>query len=265
MVIRIKPHPCLSKIVDYYWLEKSGKQNIRVLPDGCASIIFNVGKNTRIDFHNNEYLDFSDNILIGPQTRHYDIYFEDENSLYGIKFRQNGAFHFLKTPMIKYKDQFFQLSDVVDGESDDLLKTLLETDGADEVKRALDYYLLIKTDTLLGVSGIVDVTVKKLLSGKNNISITKLSHEAKVTNKHLITLFKKKVGISPKILHRITRFIRVAGIVLNQNNINWSQLAYECNFYDQAHLVNEFKQFSGFSPTQFLTQADSEDLKLRIL
>jgi AraC-like DNA-binding protein len=72
-------------------------------------------------------------------------------------------------------------------------------------------------------------------------------------------LFRQQVGLSPKALARVHRF-RGALDILNrsQGEVPWAALAEQCGFYDQSHLINEFRRFTGFSPTE-LTRRDKPD------
>jgi AraC-like DNA-binding protein len=59
------------------------------------------------------------------------------------------------------------------------------------------------------------------------------------------------VGLSPKSLARVYRF-RGALLLLDRANgpVPWAELSEQCGFYDQSHLINEFRRFTGFSPVE---------------
>jgi len=80
----------------------------------------------------------------------------------------------------------------------------------------------------------------------------------------LISLFNKKVGLSPKLLYRINKFKKVIDLLQGNKKVNWTEVAYECNYYDQAHLINEFKRFSGLSPTEYLENENAIDLRVKL-
>jgi AraC-like DNA-binding protein len=67
------------------------------------------------------------------------------------------------------------------------------------------------------------------------------------------------VGLSPKSLARVHRF-RGALALLDKANgeVPWTELADACGFYDQSHLINEFRRFTGFSPVE-LARRDRPD------
>lgn len=79
------------------------------------------------------------------------------------------------------------------------------------------------------------------------------------TQKNLIDQFKRYCGYTPKVYHRICRFNEILKNINNKEAIHWSQIAYECAYADQSHLIKEFREFSGFSPEEFIKLGFNKD------
>lgn len=262
MITKITPHPCLEKIVDHYWIEKNGNSKVKILPDGSTSIIFNFGSPINIYGINGDYKNLQDSLIIGAQKKYYLLEEQDNTDIIGIKFRQSGAIHFLQTPMSLLSNKVVKLDDILNGESIKLRNLLSKTNDVEEVKKVLDYYLLIKADMLNTKSDIIDFAIKQVKSDGSPALIKKLCDTANISNKHLISLFNKNVGLSPKLIQRINKFIRVIHTINNRKEVVWPEIAYECNYFDQAHLINDFKSFSGISPKKYLDNPSSDGLRL---
>jgi AraC-like DNA-binding protein len=69
----------------------------------------------------------------------------------------------------------------------------------------------------------------------------------------LIGAFERHVGLKPKLLQRVLRFQR-AVMLENEGSLNWSQIAHRCGYYDQAHLIREFRTFSHRTPRSYSTE-----------
>jgi AraC-like DNA-binding protein len=67
------------------------------------------------------------------------------------------------------------------------------------------------------------------------------------------------VGLSPKQLGKVIRLQAALKMLLNQKNGNLTQVAYESDYYDQAHFIKDFKDFTGINPKEFLKD---EEMKL---
>jgi len=264
MITKMSPHPCLDKIVNYYWIEKNGKGNMKVLPDGTTSILFNLGNPINVYGIVGDNKGIKSNIIVGSQKKYFFVEEKKNTHIIGIKFTQGGGYHFFKLPMSKFSNKIIELSDVIDDESEKLRQLLREADGDDAVKKVLDYYLLIHADMLSGTSEIVDYAIKSVNANSSPSLIKQLCETANISNKHLISLFNKKVGQTPKLIQRLNKFIKVIDIIHNQKFMNWSQIAYECNYYDQAHLINEFKIFAGVSPKNYYEDVKSNRISVRI-
>jgi AraC-like DNA-binding protein len=73
-----------------------------------------------------------------------------------------------------------------------------------------------------------------------------------MSQKHLIELFKQKVGCTPKELGRLYRFGDIVdGIDLTQP-VDWTFVAHQFHYHDQSHFIRDFKKFTGNTPTDYL-------------
>ena len=87
---------------------------------------------------------------------------------------------------------------------------------------------------------------------KGEIRISDLASSVFLSTKQFQRVFTGHVGISPKEFLRIVRFQHALYVLQSNPGMSFSQLAYECGFYDQSHLINEFKVFSGYTPKEYL-------------
>jgi transcriptional regulator GlxA family with amidase domain len=74
-----------------------------------------------------------------------------------------------------------------------------------------------------------------------------------LSGRQLERLFQQYVGLSPKSFGRILRFKQVMRLAEQRRIANWAELALIAGYYDQAHLIRDFHQFAGESPTQLFT------------
>jgi AraC-like DNA-binding protein len=65
-------------------------------------------------------------------------------------------------------------------------------------------------------------------------------------------LFQKEVGLTPKLFCRVRRFQRVLRCIQKGLAFDWTQIALECGYYDQAHFIHDFHAFSGINPSAYL-------------
>jgi AraC-like DNA-binding protein len=85
------------------------------------------------------------------------------------------------------------------------------------------------------------------------VSVGALTDGAGVSGSHLATQFKLHLGVTPKRVARIYRFARLILSVDALRPVDWSELAHVSGYFDQAHFSKEFKDFTGLTPTEYLT------------
>ncbi len=104
---------------------------------------------------------------------------------------------------------------------------------------------------------IVDVIVRLQAEPASKLKEVISSYSG--THKHLISQFKKFVGIPPKHFERILRFNDVFIQMQGDQFLSWSDIANLCGYSDQSHFIREFKKFSGFNPESYLKEEFDDD------
>lgn len=73
-----------------------------------------------------------------------------------------------------------------------------------------------------------------------------------VGERRLQQIFRAQLGLSPRAWSRLARLHDCLRLLRRPGVPRWNELALEGGFYDQSHLVNEFRALSGLTPGQFL-------------
>jgi methylphosphotriester-DNA--protein-cysteine methyltransferase len=79
-----------------------------------------------------------------------------------------------------------------------------------------------------------------------------LSEDMGISHNHLLTQFKRMVGIAPKTLARLYRLKHVLRSIAPTKPVDWALIAHQAGYYDQSHFNNDFMAFLGHSPTHYL-------------
>jgi AraC-like DNA-binding protein len=78
-----------------------------------------------------------------------------------------------------------------------------------------------------------------------------LADEIGLSQRRFIQLFRAEVGLTPKAFARVRRFHGVLDRLQDSVEPDWSDVAFDCGYYDQAHFIHEFKEFCGMSPARY--------------
>ena len=254
------PPPLLAPFVEHFWIVDipGGPRIDRVLPDGLVNLMFNWGASHRL--YALDDLDSwtltrrawisgmrADPIAIGPT---------DGTRMAGIRFKPGGLYPFLQTPAVEFAARVVELDEVLGRDAELVAERLGE--APDHARRfaILERFLMDRAGDALRT----DRRVAHCVSHLHVRSVGDLTRELGISNKHLNRLFRRHVGTNPKTLARVQRF---QGVVCSLQGAagphDWAGVALDHGYYDQAHMITEFKACSGLTPTQYAA-ADVEAL-----
>jgi AraC-like DNA-binding protein len=200
----------------------------RLLPDGTCEIVLNRGDPFR---HEGRIQPRA--MVVGQMPRFMEIEATGAVDLIGIRFRPGGLYPFLRAPMHDLTGTWADLRDVDRGLRRDL-----------EGVRGLEEALLAR---LRPGDGVVAAAVARIERGEQRID--RVANDLGLHRRRLERLFAREIGLPPKTLARIVRF---QGVLRGTGE--WAALAQACGYYDQAHLIRDFREFAGESPTAFFAR-----------
>ena len=129
--------------------------------------------------------------------------------------------------------------------------SLVAAGSAADRAAILDRHLARVFDTLKPPDPRVEAAVRAIRASHGRAALDRLSRDLGATPRSLQRWFAAQVGISPKLLARITRFQRVFS-AWRTDPTSLARVAAECGYFDQSHLIRDFRDFAGAAPAAFL-------------
>ncbi len=171
--------------------------------------------------------------------------------LIGVRFRPAGAWPVLHLPLQEFTGHVLELDSLPDYGLESLREQLLalSTDAA-RVRR-LGLWLLRRLQKGPAVTAAVRYALHRL-SKEERPAIGELVSRIGISHRHFVREFEKCVGLKPKVYARLRGFQHAIGLVGHEVKPDWSAIASACGYHDQAHLIHEFENFCGMSPSRYL-------------
>ncbi|MCU1222073.1 MAG: AraC family transcriptional regulator [Edaphobacter sp.] len=254
-----RPHPALVPFIKALWYARDPNATIhrqeRVLPNGHAQIVISLARDYLTDANN--ALDPLQHtpaaILLGIYSRHQQIDTIDLAELIGIVFQPGGTLPFFPADTDLFSNCETSLEDIWGRASEDLRNDLREAPTPEKKFAILESALLHRLSQSKSPhrSPVIDFALTHLHRSPGTTTIAELTRQIGLSSRHLSQLFREQVGVSPKIYCRIQRFQQVVQHLHQGVDIRWAELALTCGYYDQSHFANDFRAFSGLSPTTY--------------
>jgi AraC-like DNA-binding protein len=173
----------------------------------------------------------------------------EEASLLGVHFRPGGAFPFFSLPVSELVDTHVDLETLWRRSGRELRQRLRNAARFLDKFRVLESILMSRLSVAARQGDVVWFAVDAL-SGSGATTVHEVTQRVGLSHRRFIEVFKRQVGLTPKLFHRVQRFQRILAHVRHAQALEWSHLAVDCGFFDQSHLIRDFAEFSGFSPAE---------------
>lgn len=251
-----QPKPPLSKFVDCFWLYdgQTAPQTERILPTGTFELAINLRQN-ELSFYDTEYPEkcsrFSGAVVSGAHGRSFVPVATDDIFIIGVHFKPGGAFPFLGLPAGELADTHVDLETLWGQSAAQLRERLCEARTSHERFSVLEQVLLRRLRERVEQHYAV-LAALEMFGNNQAWTIRKAAKQIGLSQRRFIQIFKAEVGITPKLFSRIQRFQQTRTFIQQSASVNWAGLAFDLGYFDQSHLIREFLEFSGQSPTNYL-------------
>lgn len=251
-----QPHPHLQSLIKCFWtLEVPAHgdyQKQLIIPDGCIEMCFILGDDIKRFTSKTKFLLQPREMVLGQITKPFYIQPTGYVNTFAVRFYPYGFANFVSTPIKKLANRETPLEELFGKKQSRELAKKIER-AADTKKRIkiVEAFLLNKLKDKSTIDNIVKTTIDTMLLTKGSTSIRAVLKNDLSKRRKLEREFLKKVGISPKKLGKVIRLQAVLRMLLNRKSESLTKVAYDNEYYDQAHFTKDFKEFTGTTPKAF--------------
>jgi AraC-like DNA-binding protein len=256
-----KPSWPLSLFVKQYWAIDNcvpiGDEYIqRIVPNGLMELTFYLdSKPTSLDDHKS----IEDRALIsGHLKSYYDISITGTLSMFSVTLLPFGVGMLLNLPADEIYDHNVPLKYLLPEISCRLKDSLYEANSFDERVSLTEKCLMAlygSKSQSYEMKRIID-SVHLIKNSKGSVQVDDLSDAACLSRKQFERTFLNLIGTTPKQFLKTVRFQNSIHIKQIDPSANLTEIAYCSGYYDQAHMINDYKSLSGLTPGQYFKECD---------
>lgn len=231
------------------WLlegEEAASSAQKIVPDGCAELIVHL-RDPFLRLVPRGTLVQPRSFFVGQMTRPLLLQAGRRVRTLGIRFRPGGARPFLRAPLHEFTDAMVPLEAIWAGDAARFEEALSESPRPLEAAAAL-----LAQRVGEGADQVMQAAVAEILGRRGRLSVGALARAAGLGPRQLERRFLAAVGLPPKQLCRIVRFQGVFHRLASVERGAWVQVALDCGYSDQAHLIRDFRDLAGATPPRYV-------------
>lgn len=238
----------IKALYSHFYFAENGSNNTvtrTLLPSFQVMLIFNFGTPVSVKLKETEIFTIDRFLMLGPVKEALEYQLPPQSEIVVINFWGDATFNLLGVSSV---DQRFNSS--FDKECVTEMWQCLS--GLPDVASRVKYLLSVgesyfsQTTSSIYAYDYIQQPNAKYLAEKHSKNVRTIQ-----------TQFRKKLGFSAKEYSRYKRFIRVMEFVQSSikvdKRVDWAQLVFDFGYFDQSHLIRDFKHYLNLTPSQFLT------------
>ncbi|AWW32084.1 AraC family transcriptional regulator [Echinicola strongylocentroti] len=250
-------HIDLKPLVSCYWTlevpKQSEPQKQRIVPDGCIEMAFILGDDIKRYTSENEFILQPRAMVLGQTIEPFYIEPTGFVNTFAVRFYPYGFANFVSEPIKNLVNKETPVKQLFGIETaDGLEQKIFKAENTAQRISIIENFLLNRLNSEKTINSIVKNTVDALLSTNGSTSITSIFKDNPSRRRQLERNFRKQIGVSPKQLGKVIRLQTALKMLLDQKSKNLTDIAYKSEYFDQAHFIKDFRDFTGINPKEFL-------------
>jgi len=232
----LAPPPRLADSVECIWFMRHSEAppaSHRVLPDGCADILFTAGSGKPTLQ------------VVGTMTQFQDFQIIPGQMHVGLRFHPGMWASEIGAPAGLITDRLISLEDFWGKRARTLLARLENARSPHACAS-----LMAETVSMISPATPLQRALAWMRCQNGVVSLDEVASEAGLSPRQFRRLCREQTGLSPKLLARILRF-RYAVSRVHDEHGEHAGLAADCGYFDQSHFIVDFQRFSGQTPANF--------------
>jgi hypothetical protein len=251
-----QPHSDLESLVKCYWTlevpaEMAGKRQ-RIIPDGCLDMAFILGDDIKRYTSKGEFIIQPRAMVLGQITEPFFVEPTGSVNSFAVRFYPYGFSNFVLTPIKDLTNKETPLTLLFGEETaKELGQKVTEAEDTKARIKIVENFLFKRLNDQVFIDDIVKETIDTMFLTRGNTSVKAALKNDLSKRRQLERRFTQQIGISPKQLGKVIRLQTALKMMLEPKPESLTKIAYDSDYYDQAHFTKDFKEFTGTTPKAF--------------
>jgi AraC-like DNA-binding protein len=248
----------LSQYIEYLWYWEGNnlpKSRSRLLPIGSMELVIDLrdDKIPLFDLYSQATCGSTKGARIcGVHSEGFIIYKNQKTSVIGAHFKPGGSTALFTLPAGELHNQIISLEELWKQGATELRDRLLEEPTVETRFLRLEQFLLSMMQPP-DRHPVVDFALREF--ERSPVSpVSTVTDQIGFSTRHFNQLFRDQVGLTPKLYCRVRRLQKVLNLINRKAQIDWMDIAFTCGYFDQAHLIHDFRTFADCTPTEYMTK-----------
>lgn len=258
---RIIPRLELQPYIDTFWIFENDfgvpvEDNRVIAPNGKAKFIYSYinGLSTIDNGIKTDYND-KDIFFIGIWDRPVILSSVARTTgTIGVELTPNGVHRFTKLSAYEIYNRIISFADIYGSVGRNVIERLTNTENPFSKIEVFQDFLTDIVRVTNRSNPLIDYSVSVIKASSGLIEIKELERKTGYSKRYIDLLFKDHLGISPKTLSSIVRFMTFYEAWANSDGEKFYKDNMFELYFDQAHFIKEFKRFTGHTPKQYASQ-----------
>ncbi len=260
-----EPHSELKEFIQCYWTLESEKGNTplrnTIVPDGTMKLIFHFGDPYKHHPKNGESIILPKCFLIVQLTQPYIVEPLVITGTFVVRFHPNGFLPFASFPIKEMENKAISLDILFGKDGGEIAEEMLNANATPERIVLIETFLCNQLADKKNTDKIVKLTVETILNANGQFSVNELSKQNNINRRQLTRKFSEIIGLSLKQLSKTIRIQATLKSLLTNEVTSLTALAYDNDYFDQAHFIKDFKEFTGLTRKEFF----GDNLKMLLI
>jgi len=226
-------HPApsaLQRWVECAWtIDSASAAEHRVPPDGCVDLVYGRESGLR---------------AVGTMTVEQRFRFRQGSSLTGVRFRPGMAAAFLGVAPSELTDKSIALEDLWALRAREIARKLDEAKTIFEAMRIL----ISNLPRPEAPPNPVQRAIEAVTAARGRADLEDTANQANLSPRQFRRRCLEESGLTPKRLCRVLRFRHACDLAHASRRPDWPAIALEAEYFDQAHMIRDFQEFTGLTP-----------------
>ncbi len=201
-------------------------------------------------------------LIIGPQYSRVNVVVEEALQAIRVDFLPGGLYRLLGIPMHELFDLGVDATAILGGMVNDLNERLRNISKLEEGKNMVENFLLERAKRCREILPI-DFALLNLMQSQGIMPMDKMAEMACLSLKQFERKCKERIGMNPKTYSRILKFSKAYRMHEVNPAMSWTKIAHASGYYDQMHMIRDFKLFAGTNPTHIEKQLLRTPLRMQ--